>query len=492
MHTIHILGLGAGDLLQLPLGVYRTLKEADPLYLRTADHPVVTELETEGLRYESFDAIYEKHDDFAPVYKEIAETLIALAENASVYYAVPGHPLVAEQTVQFLIEAEKQGRCTLSIAGGQSFLDAIFGALRIDPIEGFQLVDGIGLDSDRLNMTEHILIAQVYDQFSASEVKLSLMEKYPDDYLITIVTAAGAASERLRTVPLHELDHAAEIDNLTTVYVPPATEQTQRLKEWQTFRDIIAKLRSPEGCPWDREQTHESLRPYLLEEAHELQQAIEEEDDEAIAEELGDVLLQVFLHAQIGQDNGYFQLEDVLEAISDKMIRRHPHVFGDVNVASADEVVDNWQAIKRQEKPAGESLLDGQDRYSSSLLTSYNYQKKAAKVGFTWKDADGAWAKFEEELQEFKIEVANGSKDQQLDEFGDLLFTLVNIARFYGLSPEQAMVQANRKFRTRFAHVEQRAAEGGRTFADYTLDQLDSFWNEAKAGHGEDEDHETR
>ncbi|MDN5707960.1 MAG: nucleoside triphosphate pyrophosphohydrolase [Planococcus sp. (in: firmicutes)] len=492
MHTIHILGLGAGDLLQLPLGVYRTLKEADPLYLRTADHPVVTELKTEGLRYESFDAIYEKHDDFAPVYKEIAETLIALAENASVYYAVPGHPLVAEQTVQFLIEAEKQGRCELSIAGGQSFLDAIFGALRIDPIEGFQLVDGIGLDSDRLNMTEHILIAQVYDQFSASEVKLSLMEKYPEDYPVTIVTAAGATSERLRTVPLHELDRSAEIDNLTTVYVPPATEQTQRLKEWQTFRDIIAKLRSPEGCPWDREQTHESLRPYLLEEAHELLQAIEEEDDEAIAEELGDVLLQVFLHAQIGQDSGYFQLEDILEAISDKMIRRHPHVFSDVEVASADEVVDNWQAIKHQEKPAGESLLDGQDRYSSSLLTSYNYQKKAAKAGFTWKDADGAWAKFEEELQEFKIEVANGSKDQQLDEFGDLLFTLVNIARFYGLSPEQAMVQANHKFRTRFSHVEQRAQEDGRTFSDYTLDQLDSFWNEAKAGHGEDENHETR
>ncbi|ALS75517.1 MazG family protein [Planococcus rifietoensis] len=492
MHTIHILGLGAGDLLQLPLGVYRTLKEADPLYLRTADHPVVTELETEGLRYESFDAIYEKYDDFAPVYKEIAETLIALAENASVYYAVPGHPLVAEQTVQFLIEAEKQGRCELSIAGGQSFLDAIFGALRIDPIEGFQLVDGIGLDSDRLNMTEHILIAQVYDQFSASEVKLSLMEKYPEDYPVTIVTAAGATSERLRTVPLHELDRSAEIDNLTTVYVPPATEQTQRLKEWQTFREIIAKLRSPEGCPWDREQTHESLRPYLLEEAHELLQAIEEEDDEAIAEELGDVLLQVFLHAQIGQDSGYFQLEDILEAISDKMIRRHPHVFSDVEVASADEVVDNWQAIKHQEKPAGESLLDGQDRYSSSLLTSYNYQKKAAKAGFTWKDADGAWAKFEEELQEFKIEVANGSKDQQLDEFGDLLFTLVNIARFYGLSPEQAMVQANHKFRTRFSHVEQRAQEDGRTFSDYTLDQLDSFWNEAKAGHGEDENHETR
>ncbi len=492
MHTIHIIGLGAGDFLQLPLGVYRTLKKADPLYLRTADHPVVKELEQEGLRYESFDSVYEKHDEFAPVYREIAETLIANSQKEPIFYAVPGHPLVAEQTVQFLIDAEKEGRCELSIAGGQSFLDAIFGALRIDPIEGFQLIDGTGIDSDRLNMNEHLLIAQVYDQFSASEVKLSLMEKYPDDYPVTIVTAAGSAGERLRTVPLHELDRSAEIDNLTTVYVPPASDQEMRLKEWQTFRDIVAMLRSPEGCPWDREQTHESLRPYLLEEAHELLQAIEEQDDEAIAEELGDVLLQVLLHAQIGQDNGFFQLEDVLQAVSSKMIRRHPHVFGEVDVSSADEVVHNWQEIKQQEKPAGESLLDGQYRSTSALLTSYNYQKKAAKVGFTWKDADGAWAKFEEELQEFRDEVAKGSKEEQLDEFGDLLFTLVNLARFYGLSPEQAMVQANRKFRTRFRYVEKCVARGGRAFADYTLEELDGFWNEAKTASGEEEEHETR
>ncbi|WP_203334977.1 nucleoside triphosphate pyrophosphohydrolase [Planococcus beigongshangi] len=480
MKKIHIIGLGAGDLDQLPLGVYRKLKNAERLYVRTADHPVLAELAKEGLTYESFDAVYEKHDDFAPVYREIADTLIQLSEEGTVTYAVPGHPLVAEQTVQHLIEAEKSGRCSLMIEGGSSFLDSIFGALRIDPIDGFQLVDGMTMKSDYLNMTQHILIAQIYDTFTASEAKLTLMEKYPDDYPVTIVTAAGSAQEQLRTVPLHELDRAAEIDNLTTVYVPPAMDAQQRLKEWQTFREVIATLRSPDGCPWDREQTHESLMPYLLEEAHELLQAIEEQDDEAIAEELGDVLLQVFLHTQIGQDNGYFQLEDVLESISAKMIRRHPHVFGDAKVEGSDDVVSNWQAIKAQEKPVGNSLLDGQDRFSSSLTTSYNYQKKAAKVGFTWHDAEGAWQKFEEELQEFKVELANGSKEEQLDELGDLLFTLVNIARFHDLSPEQAMVQANRKFRGRFGFVEKKVKEGTGSFIDYTLDQLDGFWNEAK------------
>lgn len=480
MNTIQVIGLGAGDLDQLPLGVYKKIKNAAELYVRTEDHPVLKELAEEGVTFNSFDAIYEKHDTFAPVYAEIADTLIALSKEQSLIYAVPGHPLVAEQTVQYLVEAEKKGDFRLVIEGGQSFLDPIFGALRIDPIEGFQLLDGTAMASDDVNMAQHVLIAQVYDSFSASEVKLTLMEKYPEDYEVTIVTAAGSANEVLRKVPLYELDRAAEVDNLTTIYVPPAVDQLDRLKEWQTFRQIVARLRSPEGCPWDREQTHESLRPYLLEEAHELLQAIEEEDDEAIAEELGDVLLQVFLHAQIGQDNGYFQLEDVLSAVSAKMIRRHPHVFGDAEAATSDEVVSNWQAIKAQEKPQTASILDGQERYSSSLMTSYNYQKKAAKVGFSWSDAEGAWEKFEEELQEFQAEAAKGSKERQLDELGDLLFTLVNIARFYQLSPEEAMVHANRKFQQRFSHVEKRVSEGSGNFSDYTLAQLDEFWNEAK------------
>ena len=487
MKPIHIIGLGAGDLDQLPLGVYKQLKAAARLYVRTSDHPVLEQLVEEGLEYSSFDEIYEKHDSFAPVYAEIADTLIGLAQSESVVYAVPGHPLVAEQTVQHLIDAEKAGRCELLIGGGHSFLDALFGALRIDPIEGFQLVDGTAMRSGDLNMTQHLLIAQVYDAFSASEVKLTLMEKYPDDYPVTIVTAAGASSESLQTVPLYELDRTAKVDNLTTVYVPPASDQTMRLKEWQTFRDIISKLRSPEGCPWDREQTHESLSPFLIEEAHELLQAIQDQDDEAIAEELGDVLLQVFLHAQIAQDSGYFQLEDVLESISAKMIHRHPHVFGNVEVDSADDVVANWQAIKDLEKKSQSSILEDQERFSSSLTTSFNYQKKAAKVGFSWPDTSGAWDKFNEELQEFQEETAKGSKAAQLDELGDLLFTLVNLARYYGLSPEEAMVQANRKFRERFEHVEKQVNEGTGNFSDYSLEQLDQFWNEAKSLAREEE-----
>ncbi|RHW31739.1 nucleoside triphosphate pyrophosphohydrolase [Lysinibacillus yapensis] len=481
MHQLTVIGLGAAELDQLQIGVYKKLKSAQKIYVRTMDHPVIAELQEEGIQFESFDSVYEKHDTFFPVYEEIAETLIEAAEAEPVMYAVPGHPLVAEQTVQLLIEAEKQGKISLKIEGGQSFLDPIFGALKIDPIDGFQLLDGTSFSIHDVNMQSHVLIAQVYDVFSASEVKLSLMEKYRDDYPVTIVTAAGSSAESLKTVPLYELDQSVEVNNLTTLYVPPVEDDLEALRDWRTFRKIVATLRGPNGCPWDQKQTHESLKKYLLEEAHEFLQAIDEEDDFGMVEELGDVLLQVFLHAQIGEDSGYFNLEEVLASISEKMIRRHPHVFGDVSVQDADEVVANWNAIKKQEK--GEqtgSLLKGEYRAASSLQTAYNYQKKAASVGFDWPNEDGAWEKFIEEWNEFKEEVTNGNPASRLDELGDVLFTIVNIARFYKISPEEAMIHANAKFARRFLYVEEKVVNSGAEFQDFTLEQLDAFWQEAK------------
>ncbi|MBD8028555.1 nucleoside triphosphate pyrophosphohydrolase [Ureibacillus sp. Re31] len=481
MHPLTIIGLGAAELDQLQIGVYKKLKAVEKIYVRTMDHPVIQELQEEGMTFISFDDVYEKHDTFQPVYEEITERLIHAVSHEPIMYAVPGHPLVAEQTVQLLIEAESEGKVQLTIEGGQSFLDPIFGALRIDPIDGFQLLDGTSFSIHDVNMRGHVLIAQVYDSFSASEVKLTLMEKYRDDYPVTIVTAAGSSLESLTTVPLYELDQAVEINNLTTIYVPPVENDLDALRDWTTFRRIIATLRGPDGCPWDQKQTHESLKKYLLEEAHEFLAAIDEEDDFGMVEELGDVLLQVFLHAQIGEDNGYFNLEEVLASISEKMIRRHPHVFGEVNVENADEVVANWDAIKKQEK--GEqfgSLLKGEYRPTSSLQTSFNYQKKAASVGFDWPNAEGAWEKFWEEWKEFKEEVEKGAPKSRLDEFGDVLFTLVNIARFYKISPEEAMIHANEKFLRRFQYVEQKVIESGKSFEDFTLQQLDEFWNEAK------------
>lgn len=480
LKNITVIGLGAGGLEQLPLGVYRKLKEAQRVVLRTEQHPVVQELRAEGLQMESFDAVYEANDAFEDVYEEIAGKLLEMSGEGAVTYAVPGHPLVAERTVQLLIEKEREGSVELTIAGGSSFLDPIFTALRIDPIEGFQLLDGTDLRRDDIHMNEHVLIGQVYDAFVASDVKLTLMEKYAEDHPVTIVTAAGSSAEKLTTVALFELDRNMELNNLTTVYVPPAAAREQRLKEWSALREIVAALRAPGGCPWDREQTHETLKRYVIEEAFELIQAIDEEDDDAIIEELGDVLLQVFLHAQIGEDNGYFSIEDVLQSISEKMIRRHPHVFGETEAHTAEDVLMNWQAIKEKEKPQKSSRLEGQQRFASSLLTSFNYQKAAARAGFDWPSVEGAFEKFQEEWQEFRDEVENGTAQKQMDELGDVLFTIVNIARFLKLSPEEAMNHANEKFKSRFQHVEQCVEQEGKDFGAFTLKQLEGFWQDAK------------
>jgi tetrapyrrole methylase family protein / MazG family protein len=481
MKKIRILGLGAGDLEQLPLGVYRTLKNEESLFLRTKEHPVVNELEKEGLIFTSFDSVYEKHDQFQAVYEEISNSLIneALAKG-NITYAVPGHPLVAEQTVQLLIDKAPENGVDIEIGGGQSFLDALFQALKIDPIDGFQLLDGTSLRKDRMEVTQHMIIGQVYDQFVASEVKLTLMDILPYDYEIYIVTAAGSKSERIQKIPLYELDREMEVNNLTSLYIPPVSNEAILYKRFPMVRQIIAELRGPNGCPWDKKQTHESLKNYLIEEAYELIEAINEEDIDHMIEELGDVLLQVLLHAQIGEDEGFFSIDDVIEGLSAKMVRRHPHVFGDASAETEEDVLKNWQAIKEDEKGmADESLLDQVGKSLPNLMAAAEIQKKAAKVGFDWKEVGPAWEKVKEEIHEFEVEAETGS-DKMLNEFGDILFAFVNIARFYKIDPEEALFQTNQKFRRRFSFVEKRVKESGKKFEDYQLEQLDHFWNEAK------------
>ncbi|MBG9542628.1 hypothetical protein ABE29_07440 [Cytobacillus firmus] len=481
MKKITILGLGAGDLDQLPFGVYRQLKNTEALYLRTKEHPVLRDLEQEGLAYQSFDHIYEKHEQFEEVYEEICEFLLNEALAKEITYGVPGHPLVAERTVQLLLEHGPQRGIEIMIGGGQSFLDPLFQAMKIDPIEGFQLLDGTDLKRDEIQVAQHVIIGQVYDQFSASDVKLTLMEKLPYDYEVYIVTAAGSSEEVIKKVQLHELDHNMELNNLTSVYVPPVKDEAVLYKDFSKLRSIIAELRGPNGCPWDKKQTHESLKKYLIEEAYELIEAIDNEDTEHMTEELGDVLLQVMLHAQIGEDEGYFAIDDVIEGLSEKMVRRHPHVFGDVQAENEEDVLKNWQSIKQEEKGDNqESMMDSVPKSFPNLMRAAEIQKKAAKAGFDWKEVVPAWEKVKEEIAEFEKEAADFSPEME-PEFGDILFALVNIARFYKIDAEEAVRKTNEKFIRRFKYVEERVMMSGRKFEDFTLEQLDEFWNEAKS-----------
>ncbi|MCS0542861.1 SAM-dependent methyltransferase, partial [Aeromonas veronii] len=252
---------------QLPLGIYRKLLATEHLYLRTKEHPVIKELEAEGISYRSFDNIYEKHDQFEDVYDEIVDILRKEAKTKEIVYAVPGHPMVAEKTTQLLLEDQN---LQVKIEGGQSFIDPLLASLRIDPIEGFQFIDALSFESDELQLSQHIIICQVYDQYIASNVKLTLMEQLPDEYEVYIVTAAGSKEEKITKVPLYELDRGVEVNNLTSVYVPPVQEAESLYHDFRTFRRIIAALRGPGGCPWDQKQTHQSLKKFLLEEAYEV------------------------------------------------------------------------------------------------------------------------------------------------------------------------------------------------------------------------------
>ncbi|MBM7694555.1 tetrapyrrole methylase family protein/MazG family protein [Peribacillus deserti] len=481
-NEIKVIGLGSGELSQIPFGIYKTLKEAGNCFVRTVDHPVIRELSEEGISFSSFDSIYEKHDQFEAVYEEISEILLLAAKEQNVLYAVPGHPMVAEKTVQLLLEKGPSRSIEIKIEGGQSFIDSLFQAAGFDPIDGFQLLDGTSLRAEEVMITGHVIIGQVYDQFIASEVKLTLMEKLPDDYEVYIITAAGSSGEKIQKVRLYELDHGMELNNLTSLYIPPVQKEEWLYKEFFKAKQIIAKLRGPGGCPWDQEQTHESLKKYLIEETYELIDAIDQGDDEQIVGELGDILLQVLLHAQIGEEEGMFSISDVIGSLSSKMVRRHPHVFGEVKVKDAEDVIVNWQKIKETETGAkkNEHMLDRVEKAQPQLLIAYEYQKKASKAGFDWKEPEPMWEKVFEEIKEAKHEIKAKNMDSLKKELGDIFFALVNLCRYYSINPEEAVHSTNRKFYNRFAYIEKSLQKKGESFEQHTLEQLDDLWEEAK------------
>lgn len=479
-HTIEIIGLGAGDINQLPLGIYKKLTDTSSvIYTRTMDHPVVDTLQREGVRFTSFDENYEAETQFAAVYQTIVETLIEKAKEAPVVYTVPGHPMLAEKTVQLLLE---QTEIKVAVAGGKSYLDDLFMALKIDPIEGFQFVDATSFVRSQLDYRHHLIFCQVYDRFTASEVKLALLEDLPTDYEVTIVEAVGSETERIRKLPLEELDRSMEISNLTSVYVPPAPEELLH-HTFTELRNIIATLRGPGGCPWDQVQTHESLREHAIEEVYELIEAIDAQDDDGIIEELGDLLLQVMLHSQIGEDDGYFTIEDVIRAITDKMIHRHPHVFSDTAVDSVAEVNKNWEALKKEEKGDQRKwTMDGVPNGLPSLMRAFKLQKQAAKAGFDWDNVSEVWQKLDEEIKEVNEAIANKDPVEIEKEFGDVLFVLANLTRYYKINPEIALNQTNQKFMSRFSFVEQQISKLGKDIQQASRHEMDGYWEQAKKG----------
>lgn len=276
----------------------------------------------------------------------------------------------------------------------------------------------------------------------------------------------------------------APFDLSDKIYDAEFAESTERLEAYADFAAIVKQLRR--DCPWDREQTHESVKHLLIEEAYEVVDAIESGDVDELKKELGDVLLHVLFHSRIAEEDGRFTIQDVIEAETEKLVRRHPHVFGDREAGDADEVISTWEQIKQQERDEGAddesaSVLDGVPRQLPALLRALRIQEKAAGVGFDFPEPDEAWEKVEEEIGEFREAVdENGSDDEKEDEFGDVLFALVNYARYAGVNPENALRRTNDKFTDRVRYIERRLSEEGKTLADVPLAEADVLWEEAK------------
>ena len=478
---LKIMGLGPGAYEALTIGALKELKNNKNIYFRTEKHPTVDFLKDEGIKFESYDHAYEKYDSFDDVYKYIAEDLITkIKDDEDLIYAVPGHPLVAEKSVINLIELCKENNIQYEVLPAVSFVDAMMEALQVDPIEGVKIIDAFDMKNQILDKRVGTIITQVYNNFIASEVKLRLLEGYEDDTEIIFVRAAGVEGlESIRKIPLYELDWQEDIDYLTSIYIP---KDLGNKKDFQDLLDIIETLRSPGGCPWDREQTHESLKSALLEECYEVIDAIENKDEDALIEELGDVLLQVVFHASIGKEDGYFDIMDVIGGISNKMINRHPHVFGNEEANTSEQVLVNWDEIKKEEKGI-KTLTEEMQNIAKSIpatTRAYKVQKKAKKVGFDWDDVNCAMDKVKEELNEIK-EVYNCEDKSIIEgEVGDLLFACINVARFLEVDGELALDKTIKKFIKRFSYIENEAIKNNKNLKDMTLEEMDKLWEEAK------------
>ena len=385
---IDIVGLGPGAREDITLSCINIMRNANNVYLRTCKHPNVGFLKEQGISFKTFDQVYDEGDSFDQVYETIAKEISSMDDAV---YAVPGHPLIAEKSVQLILKMAKDLGKQVRIHPALSFIDAVVNVLQIDPIEGLKIIDGLQLTEQKPDINTGNIITQVYSRMVASDIKLQLMDIYSDEQDVVLIRAAGVPElERVEHMPLYEIDRIEWVDYLTSLYIPPVKQDKQR--GFDGLLRVMEKLRGENGCPWDKEQNHDTLKRYLIEESYEVVDAIEKGDMDGLCEELGDVLLQVVFHSQIAREFGEFNINDVIQGIIDKMINRHPHVFGEETMETSEEVLDRWEEIKLEEKNMSSVTenLQAIPRVMPSLMRSYKIQEKAAKVGFEWEHVDGA------------------------------------------------------------------------------------------------------
>lgn len=426
------------------------------------------------------DDLYESARNFEDVYQAIVDRVVGI--DGAVVYAVPGSAVVGERAVPLMRRRAIDAGCEVVVVPGLSFLDLVYDRMGVDPlVTGIQVVDGRDLP-DPLPLHLPTIVSQVDRPVVLADVAVELGKVLEDDAVVTVLRDLGGAAESADEVALRDLP-SAEVDERTSLFVSAADVG------WIGLVHTNRRLRRE--CPWDREQNHHSLVRHLIEETYETVDALRHLPPDSpegvvdygayaeLEEELGDLLLQVVFHATLAREAAAFDVEEIAERIRRKLVRRHPHVFGDVVAEDAGAVKRNWEEIKRDEK-SRESALDGVPGSLPALAHADAIQRRAAAVGFDWEELDPVIAKILEELDEVREALEDG--ERTADEVGDLLFAVVNLSRHLGTEPETALRSAIERFDTRFRRVEELAAAGSRSLGDMSISELDVLWERVKAG----------
>ena len=475
MNTIQIIGMGSGGVEELTIGAYRAFSENIPTFARTERHPVVKKLREE-IKIECFDDYFEKYETFDKVYEKITDNIIELADKyGKINYCTAGSPYYGDIISKKLID-EYKNEINIIIIDGMSFLDKCIKLSGFSDYKSIKVMDCLEVDEFSFDINSFNIITQVYDLEMASQLKIMLMETYPDESTVLKIDVLEDSVGKIR---LFELDQEKKYGFSTYFCILPIEFSKNTVYNVTNLCRIVKILRGPEGCPWDMEQTHESVRQHVVEEAYEVVDAIDNGDVDNLVEELGDLLFQVIFHSELGSEEGYFNFSDVVTNVCKKMYFRHPHVFGDVKAANVDEALKSWECSKQMEKRPS-SFTDNLKRVPralSPLSRSYKIQERAAQVGFDWPTVEGALLKIKEELFEFIDEYQNCDSERMEEEFGDLLFSLVNFARFMKINPDIALNRTINKFINRFEYIETHSSGD---LKQMTLKEMDELWEESK------------
>ncbi len=476
--VITVVSLGPGDAKLLTLQSADALRKSRCLVLRTARHRAVEWLQEEGISFTDFDPLYDEFEDFDALHAEMARRLWNMACEKAVTFAV-----IDAQTdgAVRILRATCPEDGKVVILPGVTMADNCLSLLpdEFEQSGSVRILPAMDALEAAHDPATPLLVTEIFDRVLASQLKLRLSEHYGDEAQVVVFPSSVKINRKPLVIPLMELDRQHTYDHTVCLYIPAMDLQKRDRYCFDDLLRVMHRLR--QECPWDSDQTHETLRKYLIEEAYEAVGAIDEDDMDHLADELGDVLLQIAFHADIAQDFGEFSISDVTTAIVRKMIYRHAHIFGSVHCDTAEEVTQSWEKLKKAEKglTTQASVLADVSQGLPALMRACKVQKKAAIVGFDWDDAIGALPKIHEEADEVLAELEAGRDPGE--ELGDLLFSCVNVARLADKEPELLLKAATEKFIKRFTAMENLIISDEKSLEGLTLAEMDVYWCRVKS-----------